>query len=248
MQYADDTNLMVKSKYSGIFREKAERAVANILSWFKANMLVINVRKSKFIVFGSKRAEIPSLQIGSQVLLRCDEVKYLGLRIDSRLRWNCHIQYVISRIRLFTCTLFRLKCALSISLKIFLAKTLILPIIDLHSFVYGTATSADLHRLDVAYNDLIRCILGKRRSERIHVSDLYRLTNMEALEQRRNVALKRFMSKVVNEQIYSKMRLCCVKHNSYATRSNTYVIPRCSTNIGSHRVCVRGLKLLNQAD
>ena len=44
------------------------------------------------------------------------------------------------------------------SMRNYIARTLIFPIIIMYDFIYASASSAILHRLDVAYNDLMRIV------------------------------------------------------------------------------------------
>ena len=250
-QYADDTCLLVKSrKDANSLQKKMESATSSVISWFKANRLSVNVQKSKLIAFGKLRREIKSIHVGTQLIASSDDIVYLGLRIDSRLKWHGHIQYVVSRIKQFRLLLSRLKGVFNLSLRIYLTKVLILPVIDLYDFIYCSGTSSDLHRLNVAYNDLMRSVLGIRRSEHMPISDLYKLTTLNALVDRRNCSLLRFMTKVVNDRIFCMFRSDCVRCSTpYATRSqNVFVVPKFSTNVGFNRICVRGLKLLNKSN
>jgi hypothetical protein len=96
-------------------------------------------------------------------------------------------------------------------MRLYLVKALILPIINLHDFSYASASSSHLHRLDVVYNDLMRVVLGVRRSAHFHIADLHKLTNLDKLSDRRQLSLYKFMEGVVQETIRSELRLCCVK-------------------------------------
>jgi hypothetical protein len=249
VQYADDTCLMIKSKSSSHeFRAKVEDAANNILRWFHVNKLMVNMKKCKFIVFGRKRTEIPSIELLRQTVTRSDSVTYLGLRIDSRLDWHVHINYVVSRIGQFRYMLNRLRCAFDPVLRAYLAKTLILPVIDLYDFIYCSTWSVNLHHLDVAYNNLMRTITGVRRSEHVAITDLCRRCGFELLQVRRDRALTTFMRKVVSGNVCSTLNLQCVRGNSlHDTRSrDRYVIPKSTTSVGSRRILVRGLKMLNR--
>jgi hypothetical protein len=248
-QYADDTCVLIKSrKDATAVKLKIENVSLNVLKWFESNKLAVNIDKSRLIMFGRHRHEIKEIQVGAQNISCSDDIVYLGLRIDRHFSWHGHIEYVISRIRQFRLILCRLKGVFDLSLRIYLTKTLIMPVIDLYDFIYCTGTKSDLRHLDVAYNDLMRTILGIRRSEHMHVTDLYKLTTLNALEERRNLSLARFMASVVNGRLFSTIRSDCIQRlSAYATRSqNTFVIPKIRTNVGSSRICVRGLKLLNQ--
>jgi hypothetical protein len=129
----------------------------------------------------------------------------------------------------------------------YVVKALVLPVINLYDFIYAAASSSCLRRLDVAYNDLMRVILGVKRSSHIRIADLHRLTKLDKLSDRRQHSLHKFMLDIVEERMYSRLRLRCISRNrSYTMRTQGYVIPRFNTEIGRQRVVVRGLKLLNQ--
>ena len=128
----------------------------------------------------------------------------------------------------------------------YLAKTLILPIIDLYDFIYGTAMCMSLHHLNVAYNDLMRSVVGVRRTTHMRISELRELTGFDELAVRRNNSLLKFITGVVNQTVFSHIHLQCIHlQHGYSMRSRRYVVPRFSSNVGKLRISVRGLKLLN---
>ena len=249
MQYADDTCLMVKTRKDALhLQRKIENASSKILDWFKSNKLSINTTKSKLIVFGRCRKEIKTVHIGAQDITPSDCVTYLGLRIDPGLTWHNHIQYVISRVKQFKRLLWKFNGAFDAKLRNHLAKTLILPVISLYDFIYSTANIRDLHYLDVAYNDLMRSVLGFRRSAHVPIKELHSLTSFSTLEDNRNHSLVSFITKIVNDRMFSTFRSDCVRRiPTYDTRSNAkFVVPKYYTSVGARRICVRGLKLFNQ--
>jgi hypothetical protein len=129
----------------------------------------------------------------------------------------------------------------------YLAKALVLPVINMYDFIYAAATSSALHRLDVRYNDLKRVILGIRRSVHFCIADLHKLTGLDKLSDRRRKSLLKFMQDVTEEKLYSRLCLSCHKTVcTYQTRFHGYMIPRFKTNVGRQRIAVRGLKLLNE--
>jgi hypothetical protein len=209
-----------------------------------------NAKKCKIIVFGKSRTELSSFSVGQDVICRSDEVTYLGLRIDSQLDWHVHINYIIFRIRQFRYTLNRLRCSSNPNLRAYLAKVFILPVIDLYDFIYCTASSGNLQRLNVAYNDLMRTIIGASRSEHISIVDLCRRSTLDLLSARSDRALLTFMNKVVSGDACSMLRSQCIpRRNVHGTRSrNIYAIPKFYTNVGSHRILVRCLKMLSHTN
>ena len=202
------------------------------------------------MLFGKQHPHITPVQIGSNQITRSSDIVYLGLRIDSRLTWCTHINYIISHIKQFRYTLFRLRCAFSPTLRAYLAKVFILPIIDLYSIIYAPASMSNLHRLDVVYNDLMRTLAGTRRSDHISINSLYQMSSLEPLRQRRDRLLLTFIHKVLNSDVYSMLGSQCIPcPRMYDTRSqNQYLIPWYNTNFGSHRILVRGLRLFNRVN
>ena len=248
IQYADDTTIIIEScKSPVVFVDKVERAVSEVIQWFRANRLQVNFKKCNFIVFGRNRHLIHTINIDGHTIKAGDSVKLLGLRIDSNLCYTSHINYVISRVKQITIMLIRLAHLFSRSIRQDIVKALVLPVINLYDFIYASASTSYLHRLDIAYNDLMRVILGIRRSVHFRVADLHKATSLDRLSDRRQKSLCKFMQEVVEERIHSRLRQYCLKRSySYSMRSCSYVIPRFSTNIGRQRIVVRGLKLLSQ--
>jgi hypothetical protein len=140
-------------------------------------MVVIEV----YYKCGKQHPQIVSIRVGDRPVTRSNDVVYLELRIDTRLTWSAHINYIVSRIKQFRYMLTRLRCTFSPALRAHLSKVFIIPIIDLCSIIYASANVCSLRRLDVAYNDLMRTIAGTRRSDHISVYSLYRMSSLEPL-------------------------------------------------------------------
>ena len=75
-----------------------------IADWFAANKLSLNVGKTKYTLFCSKREEenlplkLPKLSIGSQEIERTRFTKFLGILIDENLTWKKQIDYVEKKV------------------------------------------------------------------------------------------------------------------------------------------------------
>ena len=248
VQYADDTTILVKSRKSTIaFVSKVEHTSNEIVEWFRINKLKVNFKKSFFIVFGRNRHLVTGINVDCNFIPSCSNVRLLGLRIDNDLSYTSHINYVISRIKQAKIMLIRLSHLFDRYTRQYLVKGLILPVINLYDFIYVSGSSTCLRQLDVAYNDLMRAILGIRRSAHFRVDDLHKLTNLDKLSDRRQQSLLNFMRNVTQEKIYSRLRLYCIRHAPvYSVRSHGYVIPRFNTEVGRQRIIVRGLKLMNE--
>ena len=70
-------------------------------SWFQANRLSINVKKSNFVIFKSaqNRQNLDfSFFIDNNQIDRVEEVVFLGVILDQNLNWKSHIHNVATKI------------------------------------------------------------------------------------------------------------------------------------------------------
>ena len=69
-----------------------------VCEWLKANRLTLNVKKTKYMVFGSKQKlrHKPDLNINidGQKLERVEVMKYLGVHLDEHLTFSTHISEI----------------------------------------------------------------------------------------------------------------------------------------------------------
>ena len=69
--------------------------------WLSANKLSLNIKKASFVVFHCTQKKIlhqVNLQISNKQLKQDNQVKYLGLILDSNLNWTSHIQRTRQKI------------------------------------------------------------------------------------------------------------------------------------------------------
>lgn len=113
ISYADDTALFVQSDSWCNARLKMEQCLQTLNAWFKYNKLVINPKKSKFMCFSSYKKHLPvwrTIQIHevecdtdqcscNNSIHRVESFRYLGIVIDSHLKWEEHIDNLCRNIR-----------------------------------------------------------------------------------------------------------------------------------------------------
>lgn len=77
----------------------ANTAMSQLVEWFIANRLTLNLTKTSYSIFGSKVNVLP----GTKLCINCKEIKkqivvYLALLIDSDLKWQIHINYIYNKL------------------------------------------------------------------------------------------------------------------------------------------------------
>jgi len=65
----------------------------------KLNKLTINYKKTKYMLFTNRKGtKNRQVFIGTNKIEQVSEIKYLGVLIDDKLSWKCHIQYICSKL------------------------------------------------------------------------------------------------------------------------------------------------------
>ena len=100
--FADDTNIVYSHENIFDLILNVNNELTKLSNWFKANKLSLNVKKTNFMLFGTKQMVLNNNPIyimfdGIQ-LERVSNTKFLGVFIDEHLNWKCHIANLSSKI------------------------------------------------------------------------------------------------------------------------------------------------------
>ncbi len=83
---ADDTNVFVSTTSPLELKRIMKQVLHDLFDWFQANKLTVNLEKTCFTIFKSKRKQIPeylnSIQIGNEIIKKVPSAKYLGVILD----------------------------------------------------------------------------------------------------------------------------------------------------------------------
>ena len=89
--FADDTNFVYSHKnIKGLFYT-VNSELEKISQWFKANKLLINIKKTKFILFHKNSSKdgipvkLPAVMVGSNNIERTSSIKCLGVMLDKNM-------------------------------------------------------------------------------------------------------------------------------------------------------------------
>lgn len=104
--YAEDTDLYVSGRSITELEDHMNRNLTKLRSWAYLSRLSINAKKTKFILFQSTK-KIPNMQLSlkiDQTPLSTGDFEYLGIRLNSRLTYERHVNKLLAvcNQRLFT--------------------------------------------------------------------------------------------------------------------------------------------------
>lgn len=104
--FADDTMIHTTSISTKHAAKKHQYQLDTIAPWFKEWKLSLNAAKTVTIFFGNKITKPDPIQINGIVTQWSPHTKYLGVHLDSHLRFNIHISNTTQTVKIIKGTLF----------------------------------------------------------------------------------------------------------------------------------------------
>ena len=97
-QFADDSAIWLSGTNISFIQRRLQEDINNIKTWCERWGFLISTTKTVAVVLSRKRqTEHLILKFGNSILSVVNEVKFLGMIIDSKLTWLKHIQYLEAR-------------------------------------------------------------------------------------------------------------------------------------------------------
>lgn len=138
--FADDTTLFYSGKNIKDVLQIVENEFQKIMKWFNANRLSLNISKTKFMIFCSKKKYVEtSLFINGLEIERAHEIKFLGITIDEHLTWKSHIDNIKVKVSQIIGVLHKVKDSLNKNALFLLYNSLIVPYLTYCIEVWGSA-------------------------------------------------------------------------------------------------------------
>ena len=169
IMYADDTVIFVSSTQLMEVELKLNMELTNLSEWLCGNKLLLNLKKTEFMIFGTQQRlcrqgiEGIDIALGGESVKCCDAFKYLGIILDSSLSMNQHIDHVKKNVSKMLGIFSRARPSLTIESANRLFKSMILPILDYCGAVF--------HRCGKGNEEGLECL--QRRAGRIVLNTAY---------------------------------------------------------------------------
>jgi Reverse transcriptase (RNA-dependent DNA polymerase) len=117
LSYADDTALIASAESWEETESQINFMLSVISNWMALNKLSLNYEKTVFMCFGNYIDSVPQkiyVKIKNKILKRVEQYKYLGIIFDFNMKWDSHVQYIISKTKYLTYVFYHLVKSLSI--------------------------------------------------------------------------------------------------------------------------------------
>ena len=101
VQFADDTTLLFRHRNLNYLRFCIESELLTIQDWFNANKLTLNVDKSSYLLYHNRKQPLPNFKIllSGVEIPKTSCAKFLGVWLDDKLKWNTHVNKLISKLK-----------------------------------------------------------------------------------------------------------------------------------------------------
>lgn len=249
--YADDIAIKYSTNSVEELFSQMQKDIDTLQKWFSENRLILNAKKSKYILFGNHNYdysiidEIYKLSINLDSLERVNVFKYLGLWISSNLKWDKHIDSIKSRIVPYIFTLNKLKhIAPMDSLKL-IYYSYIHSHLTYLNVIWSHTSKANMKDLFVLQKRAIKNIINvhPRYPSALLFQQNYRSIYSIIVEE-----LALYIYKVVNNLIkhsYEPTQTSEI-HDYNTRRRSHYAITNFKSNIRESNVYYKGFELFNK--
>ena len=181
--FADDTNIFYSHKDPNFLNTIVNTELDKLSSWFQANRLSINVKKSNFVIFKSaqNRQNLDfSFFIDNNQIDRVEEVVFLGVILDQNLNWKSHIHNVARKISKSLGIIFKASFCLNEASLRTLYFSLVYPYLCYCVGVWGSTYPSNLKRVVTLQKRAIR-IISKSKFD-AHTDPLFKELKMLKLD------------------------------------------------------------------
>lgn len=97
--YADDTSIYCSGNELQRLMTTVQDELKVLNKWFDNNKLSMNLTKTKYIIFGTKKIKNQiNLKINDTLIEHVQATKFLGITVDEKLCWKQHINIIKSKL------------------------------------------------------------------------------------------------------------------------------------------------------
>ena len=155
--YADDTCTFSSSSSIQDLIRLANNELVGIRNWIVLNKLTLNLAKTHYVIFHRNKKippSLPDITLGGSVIKREFTTKFLGVYLESPLRWKSHINHIQSKISKQCGLMYHSKQALNEQARKQIYYSLIYPHLTYCQTVWGATHATTLKPLLVAQKTL----------------------------------------------------------------------------------------------
>ena len=177
--FADDTTVSMSGPDFPELCEGMNAELEKILRWSVSNRLALNSQKTGAVVFSNRLHDDDRamfLTIDNANVCFLDDIKFLGITLDNKLKFKEHISNVCLKLSKAVGIMFRLKNFLPQKSLIGLYYNFVYPYLLYGNIVWAGTYSTHLHTIEMIQKKVIRIVTGSDYLE--HTQPLFHKTEI----------------------------------------------------------------------
>lgn len=181
--FADDTVIYATTDKS----DQLQADLGGLEEWERSWNMEFHPAKCEFIRFSRKKTKThtPTYLLHQEAIPQVHTTKYLGVKIQSDLKWNSHIEYITTKASTSLGLMKRTIPSQSVDLRTKAYKQLIRPVLEYGSCSWDPLTKTLAAQVEAVQRRSARAVFGIPRSSRTSTTGLLQRLGWEALEERR---------------------------------------------------------------
>ena len=224
--------------------------VRKLHHWFIANKLTLNLSKTKFMVFSKLRKKKAKekkfkININNYSIKQVNEMKYLGVILDTKLNWHNHIQYICSKLSKGAGIIYKLKNKVPQSVLLLLYNSLVDTYLRYGITSWGSAKTTALAKLQNFQNKIVRYITHS--SPLTDVTPHFKRLNILKIKDLHFLEVSKFMYRNTKHDLPSSFdeyfRHIDHHHYTIARDRNTFTLPSPRTDFGKQSIKYLGIQI-----
>lgn len=257
VSFADDTALRIRGNTWEEVFTSTQRDMSLIKNWFAYHNLYLNMEKTKIVPFCMDKRSLPnteSIKIHEHrcslnldywvdhlaIDCQCSHIeltnscRYLGVVIDSHLRWDVHIMGMVKRLRSYSFLFRTLRSFLNLKLLKQFYFALVQSVLEYGICCYGRADPTTLQHLKIAQNCVLKIIFWK--------DSMY--STRKLYEELEVLSLTNLFYKNIVVHIHkNREKYIQYSDHPYKLRKNNLIIQYCKTKKGQKSLNHLGIKI-----
>lgn len=248
--YADDTTITLSDSSIVSLTDKLNAALIDVTEWCCRNNLIINPTKTKFMIFKSHHkvlGTLPELKLGSNQIVSCDCVQFLGIILDTNLKFTSHVDHIRKKMAFGIRALLKARPFFPIKALLSLYFAFIHSHINYGISAWGNTYHTHLSSIQHIQNQAIRIITSSPRHS--SASPLLRENSVLSVTALFDYNLGIFFFKLLNNQLCFELLDAGTLVNHNTTRfalNNNLLLPKVNTNYGQQTFHFAAISLWNR--
>ena len=161
--FADDTTLIFENSDRYELFNQCDLCVNAFFSWCCANRLSINISKTKLMLFSNvlKPVDIADVHMNNIKIDYVESIRFLGVLIDDKLKFNVHINEIARKISKNIGILYKLRQYVPNSTLLAVYRSIIECYLSYCNLAFGNAANTHISSLVIAQKRAVRIVASQ---------------------------------------------------------------------------------------